>query len=231
MKKRFLLLFVLIILCSGCSVKYELDIDKNLNFYEDIAIKSDNSNDTAKIKEFNQYIPVSVDIDDFSAYEKKASDIDYYDMKKNDSSIVFHNIFDRDTFVNSTIVNNAYEYISVAEMKDKIVVSTSMDFLLYRTYDNLDDVQVIITSKYKLINTNADKVDKDKYIWNITRDNAVGKNIYLTLDKTVSDSSSVAKKSFFEKYFATFGIILLLLLGGVLVFMFLKKKSEIGNEV
>ena len=231
MRKGYLFIFLVItFLCSGCSVKYELDIDRNLNFQENVNLNATSDTDIIQFKNFKLYIPLDINADDYAVYENRLDGVSYYQTSKNDNNIKFRGKFSYDSFSNSTIVNNAFDYISLTKVNDLFVVSSSTGFKLFDSYSNLDDVTIIIKSKAKLIETNADLVEKHKYTWYINKENANLKRIYLKFDRIVDDRTifeKIQEGEFLNIFTLTLGVFLI---GGI-IFLILKKKGDRKNKI
>ena len=99
------------------------------------------------------------------------------------------------------------------------------DYALYYCFDKysiIDDVNINVTTGYKVLENNADKVDGNTYTWNITKSNKKG--IKLTLDTTVDEIQEEEKQK--EKLnknliFIIIGTLVLFAFGTVL-FVFIK---------
>ena len=185
------LLFLCLFLVTGCTAEYHLDIDEELNLKENVNIAAVNSDDIVKLKEFNRIIPSDIEVDDFRAFNERIKGISYYDVKKNDNNdlLSLEHKFDINSINNSYVVRSCYEYVTVMTRNDdkELLLSTSNKLLCFKQYDNLDEVKIIISSIYKLKETNADSVDGHNYIWNVNKDNYSNKYIYLLLDVTETD--------------------------------------------
>ena len=233
--KKCLLFFIILLMCSGCAVKYNLDIGEDFKFDESIRLDALNDVDKEKLGSFHQYIPVNFDVDDASVFEKKFSDIKYYKIKRGLDFINFSYSHNITGYHDSYFIRNCYQHVTIMEKnKDtkraELLLSTSNKFLCFEKYDNLDDVKVTITSKYKLKDTNADEVEKHKYTWNITRDNASNKYLYLLLDTTNRDLT-LWEKILEGEYTNIFTVSLLIFLVGLFIYFILKKKGDWKNRV
>ena len=232
--KYLLIIIVIAFLCSGCSVDYNIDIDKKLDFVEDINLNSTSDEDTQKIKEFNSFVPINVEADDSAVFEKKYDDIEYYDIRKSNENnkLIFNYVSNIDKFNNDMFARSCYQYITLMKKnEDKdLLLSTSRKFLCFDKYENLDDVTVTITSKYKLKETNADVVENHKYTWYINKDNADNKFVYLLLDITDRDLT-LWERILEGEYVNIFTISLLLLVIGLVIYFILKKKGDRKNKI
>lgn len=230
MKKIYIVILVFIL--SGCSVRYEIDIDRSVHLNEKIKVQALNEEEVEKIKNYSGKLPISIEIDDSMAFKKKLSGIDYYSIKKNskNTDISFNYNYNVDKFNEDVFARTCYEYVTAMSSEDNLVLSTSNKFLCFEKFENLDEVIVTVTSKYKLRETNADVVEKHKYQWMITRENANNKYLYLSLDTTERDLT------FWERliegeYTNMFTISLLLFIVGMFIYWFLKKKGEKRDKI
>lgn len=231
MKKVCYLLFILVSL-TGCSATYTLNIDKDFNLKEEILVKSEDKGDTYKIKEFSSIVPVDYEIDDYETFKKKIKGVGYYNVLKNSdrSKLKMNYIYDVNKFNNNIVARSCYEYVTSSINSERLLLSTSRKFLCFDKYENLSSVSVRVKSKYKLMNTNADKIEGNTYIWNITRDNYENKNLYLELDRNMYVKDTVDKVMEIN-FVNMFVISIIILIIGYFVY---KKIREIGlkrNEV
>lgn len=230
MKLKHISIIFLILLLSGCNVEYKIDLDKNLNIEENIKLIPTTTEDEEKFKEFNLFIPINKEVDDFETLEKKQKDIKYYNQKKSNTTIQFNYQFNKDDYINSSFVNKAYEFISVTQLKDELVLSTSKEFLLYEMYENLEEVKITINSKYKLIKSNADEEEKHSYTWIINKENAYEKNIYLKLDTTTEDLT-IREKIENGDYLNIFTISIVLFIIGYFLYKIIQRKGNKRDQI
>ena len=166
--KKILVLIVLLGL-SGCSVEYNLNITGD-EFQEEIII-DDNGFDF-----------------DISAYQDQPdpqngdySDIETYNATINDNLSILSYDFNKDDFRDSNAANVCFRNLVVNE-DDGVMTLLTTDFSTCMDYyTNIDDITVNISldREYVSVNHNADTVRDNVYTWNITRDNLDGKYIYL----------------------------------------------------
>lgn len=178
MKIKYLILISLTVILSGCSANYEINID-NDNIHESLTI---NNTDINKFKSIN--IPIDYEIDDVEIYDKKEENIDYYNIETNNKDAKIYYNFNSDNFNTSMLFKTCYENTVFTKDDYELLITTSDKFSCFDNYEELDDITIKITSKYKLINTNADKYDKYNYYWYINKDNKDNKKIILRLDTT-----------------------------------------------
>lgn len=227
--KRVLILIIITLLLTGCKVEYNLTLNDKLILEENITVTPTTDNDLEELKAFKLNIPISKDIDDYSFFEKKDKEIQYYKKNQTNNSINFSYKYKEDDYsdyIDSTLSNLAYEYISVSKVNDEeLTLSSSKEFMLFNDYDTLEEVKITIETNYKVLSTNADEVNRHKYTWYLTKDNAYGKGIYLKVNPSKEDLT------FFEKllrgdYFNICTITLFIASIGFIVYLCVKKKSN-----
>ncbi len=235
MKKNILLFVFIVLCCTGCHVDYHLNIDTVNSMEENIILNGTSNDDIKKINSFNEFVPIDIIADDYSAFQKKLDGIDYYSILRKDNSLNF--IYDRfnvKKLNDSMFARSCYQYVTVMEggrgKSSELLLSTSNKFLCFDRYDNLDDVTVTITSKYKLKKTNADVVDEHKYTWNINKENANDKYLYLLLDTTVRELS-LWDRIMEGEYTNVFTVSLVIAFIGGIVYLILKKKGDRRNRI
>ena len=96
----------------------------------------------------------------------------------------------------STIANSEFKYFKFIVENKKIILSTSNGVEAFDGYKYLDSLTIHLKSNYKLIKTNADRVEDNDYYWDINRSNYKEKSIYIELDKnnTVSNYNNRNEK-------------------------------------
>ena len=65
---------------------------------------------------------------------------------------------------------------------------------MFVDYNEVDSVEIIITSNHEIIESNADELKNNKLIWNINDENAKDKQIYVKFGE-------LRELNFFEKIF------------------------------
>lgn len=232
--KFFLVLLFVLFVCSGCSVNYELDIDKSLNLNESITIHADTSGEIDKINSYNQFLPISINADDYSVFESKKDDVDYYNISKEDdaSEIRFDYSYDVSKFNDNYFARSCYQFVTAMnsyddeEQRDELLISTSKKFLCFDNQESLDSVTIKIHTTRDVYSNNADIVDGNNYIWNITRDDKDNASIQMVVSSTPIQKTL----SFWERNLLFFIAIGVFLIGG-LIYIILKKRSDKVDEI
>lgn len=218
MKKILYLIFILVFI-TGCNAEYNIEIkDNSVNEKLNISNVSSSKFD-------NIYIPVNYEDNDYTVYESKLDGIEYYNINNNNNVTIDYK-FKYNNFQKSTLFNTCYENAVFTIDSYELLVSTSNEFLCYNDYEELDKVKVIIKSNYKYLDSNADEIDGDKYIWYINKENKNNKQILLRLDTTESSN----KRTLFSSnvMFIFFFLIIILVL---IVILFFKIISIQRNKV
>ena len=228
MKVKYILCSILLIVfCSGCSVTYNLDIDKELDLNESIRISTNDSVDIERISKINSFYPISYDVDKIEVFEKKVEGIEYYDVTKNsdNTEITFNYKYNVDLYLNNVFARNCYEYVTAMDYfnKDKkrneLLISTSKKFLCFDENESLEEVTVKIHTKRKVYDNNADEVKGNTYIWHINKDNKDDRAIIMNISSTENNGLS-----FWERNLV-FIIFLGVFIIGLLVYLFMRKRS------
>lgn len=238
MRNKCLLFLVIVLCCTGCHVDYNLNIDNKLNLSESIMLQADTSSDIEKIQGYDEYQPVDYKADEAAVFQKKFPNVEYYSISKgkDSSSINFKYKFDISQFNEGMFAKNCFKYVTVMKKKNgkgrygALLLSTSDRLQCMDNYDNLDQVTINISSKFKLIECNADEVSHHKYTWYYDRGNYTDKHIYLLLDTREKDLTFLEK--FLEgEYINTFTVILFIfVIVGIVIFI-LRRKGIERNKV
>ena len=184
-KKRILkgIIFVSsLFLMTGCSVDYHMEIYNDV-IREDIFVGEKDSTvlqDASKKQEIEENIVWTYDY-------WKAMDDSPYQLKKVFEPLKFgleiKGKSKLQPMKSLVTVNNCYTHFNVIEMEEKYLISTSNKNLCFDYYENLDVVNIHISTNHKVSMYNADQVEKDTYTWTITRDNFENKSIQLEIFK------------------------------------------------
>lgn len=192
------LIFIIsaILLLSGCTVDYNLSIDsdfinENISFIENDMSKLDTirtygtfwMDDISYRDLINEYMKMNIASmrDNKSFYDKQL-------ISDNGIGMSLNYKFNLENYQNSKSVYNCYKYFNVSNTDDTYTISTSKDFLCFNEdYPLLEQVNVNITTKYKVLETNATIIDGDTYSWVINKTNAENSQIIIKF-QTKSDN-------------------------------------------
>ncbi|MBQ8681569.1 MAG: hypothetical protein IJ509_01500 [Bacilli bacterium] len=234
MKKRLLVLIMMLLSLSGCKVEYQIDLDKYLNINENINVIAVTDSVKNQINEFNLYIPIDKNVNEYESYKTKTEKLEYYNSKKDDNILNFSYKFSNDNYqeyMNSNLVNLAYEYVSISKTSDNILVlSTGKEFMLFDKYQELKEVKITINTNYKVLVDNADTKEKHSYTWVVTPENAYGKSIYLKVDTAIEDLN-IFERIITGSSFDIFSVSLIVFLIIYIVYKFLKRRSIKRDEI
>ena len=159
-------------------------------------------------------------------------------------------------YKNDNILDICFDDYSYSYKNDIFKIETKGNFKCYDNYEMLDKITLNITTKYDVINNNADRAFNNKYTWNFTKDDH-DKNILIEVsckedenDKPddpnpnpIPDNDPNDNKkndSIFDSIFDSESgfntltvvlILLLVLLFGFVIFLVLQVKNRRNNRL
>ncbi len=229
MKK--LLLFCCIFLLTGCTVNYNLVIDKD-KATENIQIIVPNEALTDEAKELLQTSKNSVFLDKKVFYEndhKEQNDSQYLNYK------YVYNLHD---FKNTKFLNWCYNDYKVSYKKNIFTLSTEGPFNCLNHYgtNKIDKAEIVIKTRYKVISDNADEIINNNYFWYIDSDNYTNKPINIEIDiNKLNDAKSLSEYSeeIIENYASKKLLVLCsaIILIGICIWLFIKYKFNKNNRI
>ena len=221
--KKYIMLFMIILLCFGCKAKYNIVINKDLSVNEKIVALEDE-------EFYKRYYNSSKErVIKFAAY----SSLDY--LNKNNYT---RNIVEYDDYAGAvveTTFDSIKDYFERSKAHEQLYknnnssidgknVKIDLTEILPKNNNvvgrySIDECEVTIELPFKVVKNNADKVDKkkNKYKWNLNTSEE--KNIYIEFN-----TNSYAKG--FEEnnyYFIIIIPIIGLLVCGII---YIKKKKR-----
>lgn len=236
MKKIFLLIMISFLL-SGCTAEYNLNIsDKGFN--ETLVLRAENLNDNELLIDY----PITAFYDSEGNNEdplKKEPDVEYYNSKlikeNNLNKLTYNYKFNESEILSSRIIRNSFSTIIFKKYdhdedgkNDYMLISTTDDFEGFK-YENLSKVVINIRNDYKVISSNADKVNDNIYTWIFTRNS--NKAINMVYDpSTVIDNRTTLEKFIDSNYIIGFIFIVLFI---ILIFVILgfKRYSDLRDKI
>lgn len=191
MKNKFYILLV-IILCTGCTAKYEISI-KDDKVVEKLNIEETNTSifdikTDSGISVRDAFKSFKLDTD----FSKNSAKIEHID-EKNKLGIVYSNELLLDNYNNSSILNQCYDEPTIDITKNSLYINTGSEFNCFDYYEYLDEIKIVLKTNYKVDSNNADSVRNNTYTWNITKNNYNRKSIELKINraKTVRDNTYI----------------------------------------
>lgn len=176
MKRKLILMVLIIFLSTGCTVQYNLNITED-EMAEDINVKVAQATLTpqdknALIQNKNQaYINTTEYYDVTPSEDEEYFNVNYkYTHKAN-------------RLENGKLLNWCYHTRQITRTNKEIIISTEgpFDCLNKESRNRVDNAEINITTKLKVIKNNADKVTGNTYTWLVDENNYQNKPIYIHL--------------------------------------------------
>lgn len=225
--KKILITFIILI-TSGCSVEYNLNINED-NSVSETVVASEVTTKMESLtrlkgdiavnylfKMFNRnddLISVTSTSDTYNTYataKRVYNDIDEY----KDS-------FKSDLFSNINVSKSDNTVMIYAKQKTKLTNDSSYS-LIY------DDVHIKIKIPYKVIENNADEVIGDTYIWNLSKNDDLKtvKISYLDNNKNNNMNIKINNKIYSISYYITIIGLLALIIIFIIIIVYRKNKKN-----
>ena len=224
--KKLIMLFATILIASGCSASYTIDLDNDLK-KEDIKIYAADSTEYPYIDSISAW-PQTALYDQIGGSEspEKIPGLAYYDVVRASNYVSLNYNFKASEYMNSTAVKTCYQYVNYEETSSSILLSTSNENKCLRDYGALTSINIIVKTSANVTKHNADKVSGNQYIWEVNKSNYTNKGIFLQAEKkrdTTLLSSSSSSSEEIEKKGTSVTTILILLGVFVVVLFFVVK--------
>lgn len=217
MKKRIIVLLFGVLLLTGCTADYNLEIDNNLLKEEITGMVSKN-----ELNENNSEAPNTVSSLINEEQYPFANSTEIYDKKLNEdgNNINYKYSFNYDmtNFDKSSLINTCFENHEIVDLGNYYSIKLSGEF--YCLYAK--NINVNVTSNLNVISNNAKKVKENTYTWVINKDTT---NIEFVVDKTKPFTKNNKKGS---STFRIISFVILMVLSGI-TYLLYKKKSN--NEI
>ena len=168
MKKiKVLILFLGIILLTGCSGTYNLKINEDLTVEENIDFTISSNNDA-----YNKTLKL---------FEDNNISKDKYDVVASDKNvkITYNETYDsiEDYIINSKLYKNLFDTINYENNGKEINISTSSVFKLddsdsefITEENNISLLQINVETPYKVVESNAENISDNIYSWTLNKD-------------------------------------------------------------
>ena len=227
MKKKlsFSIILILVLLTSGCNMKYDLIInDRGAKEIITTIVKDTKSNS----KQVNQAYKQKQS----AYYDFNTGDTYYYNQEKSydrrNKQIVLkynYDYFDIEDLQNSNALTQCFYNVSVVKDLQYITISTSkgVGCMSHDGQKIIDQIDASIKTDYKVVKHNADSHKGNNYIWNITENNSNNKSIYIKMDYKRMYTEKEDKKMIL----AIIGVILGVIVLAVVISKCIKKKKQV----
>lgn len=222
MKRKIIILATTLILLTGCSATYDLYLDKNNITERTYIYDSTKKLEGLEYYDMDKGNEISIDLyaNEVAAFENNFK-YEKEEIKTNNGNNFgyrYNTSYKYNEFNKLSAVVACYDKIEIKN-DGNISVKTSNEFKCFDKYSLLEDVTIRIHYTGKVLNTNADKVENDIYIWKITKDNYKNSGIIFTAEKVKT------------KIFSTFQIVGLIILTILIVITYLLYKRKNSGKI
>ncbi len=215
--KKILLLITFLFILTGCTINYEIKINKDdinemitgtvTKEESDIDPEETSLNLFYTLVNFEQSALFNAD----SFYDKKITEKDNY-LEYNANYTYINN------FKDSNIINTCFEKHEINETDDFYDIHLSGNF--YCLFSK--KININVTSNMAVLENNADSVNKNTYSWVI--DDSKDVDILLTASKNI-EAFNAKEESVFSVYkIITFILLIILIIASLIIYK--KRNSE-----
>lgn len=207
MKNKILFLIFNVCLFTGCTVNYNIDIDsaisENISFIESNSNINNNiyTDDTSGFKSYKEEIsnlndyPTSVlsnQAIDIYEPQNKVDGTLYYNSKivdnNNQYGVIFDAKYDIKNIEYVKVFNTCYDDVKVNSDNGIIKINIKGENICFKYY-SLDEINIKLKTKYKVLSNNATSKEGKYYIWTINKDNYNKQEINIEIDTTRGSES------------------------------------------
>ena len=219
MKKiKVLIIFLLIIIVSGCSANYNIKIsdgkvEENLTLIETDKSKLEKTDDSGlTLKEIMDSL---LEEDE---YVKSTSTTELID-EKDRYGIKYNNSYELNDIVSNTLISQCYNNPIVKIENNVLTIDSGTDFTCFDNYEEFESMEVTIDTDYEVLSNNASKTKGNKYTWKIERLN----DTRIMMDISLEESNN--------SIILLIIIILFITVVGFVLYNNFKRKQEISNQI
>lgn len=172
MKKRIFLLIILLFIPTGFSARHEIVLNDTItetiilelpsNAYD---LAEENRDEEFSNSPYNYLIDQSYSFINSAKYTYKK----HVKEKKDKIIVQLGYEFDYDNYLYSKQIHDCFHDVVVVDDEEYFYISLKEYNNCY--YEENEQTEYIIETKYKVINQNADKVRKNQYIWHLDSEN------------------------------------------------------------
>ena len=216
--KKVLLLLITLILLTGCTATYNINI-KDKTIEDSIKVYTDSKKvqnaDKKTITEFSEKL---------GEWERG---YEYYKREiYTTDKITGYNYtytFNYEEYDAMSQLRKCYKDFKITNENNNITLSTSNEFLCKTYYQEIDKIEINISSEYKITESNADRKENNIHTWNINKNNYKNKPIIIKINKNI-ESQKEEKNNKNNNIFQLLITILFFTL--ILILIIRKKKNK-----
>ncbi len=237
--KKIILLLGMVILLSGCSATYDIeiynnDINEQLSFWDDSSKIVELDGEEEGTEEQIEPLNYGKMVDNFYKEQVQAFDNEgsiFLKQKKLTDhykyGIKYSYKYSTDNYKNAYIPNTLIKYFNFLKEKNIYILSTGEGATadIYNEHKTLDNLTIHLKTNHKVKNNNADRVDGYNYYWDINRSNYTDKKIYIELD------TKDKVNNYEGEITTTIIIVLSIAIFALIVIIFLNKKRKSNNKI
>ena len=212
-------LIIIALFMTGCTVQYNLDVNnEGINESVDMVVSKTTLTDDTYQKLINPVTNV------YSGVEK------YYDVKYKEkgSELYLNYTYNHkySDYANSKILNWCYPRKEVNVVDNVLSIKTFGSFgcANRESRNSVTSADINITTKFKVLNNNADEVKKNTYTWHVTTKNYQNKPIQIEIKLPETYEVNEATQY-------TLMLIGGILVIGILIFIFIGLKKKKNNKL
>ena len=250
MKRNILIFIILVLICSGCTVNYKVEIyddevseitkvveSNNIDWDAEYKFNDEFSSITDQKITYRQYVEQKFKEKESSLKEFASLDALYSKKvisNENELGIQYSYDYNIGQYNDSYIASTCFKYFNFLTSDNKYILSTSKGADCFVNYKKLDSLTIELSTNHKVAKHNADIVNGYTYYWNIDRTNYSNKSIYVELykDKYEKGYNDEKTKKQIAKIIRTILIVVLCIaISLFIVIIILRKKANRNNRI
>lgn len=241
MKKKLILLCLLMIFMTGCTVNYTIEVKKN-DITETLDISEKEVENATKTVEGDisfQDIVISYNegkelLTSYDMYmsESKCTRCKTYTkeaiISNEEIALVFTTNHTFEEYSDSTIPNEYAPGFSISYDDNKLTIYGGSNWNIINDYKYLDEIVIKIKTNFRVLQSNAEVEGNGVYYWTIEK-NKENEEIYMIIDLSNEEAKTESKID--SKVLTTILLIVLLviLFGLLVLFSLFQKKRKINR--
>ena len=180
MKRKIILLLLIIISLSGCSINYDLNIedDKIVELTTMTQQEDNNFSSNYIMSSYNSEYPIFID-EEFLYYAptEKIDGNTYYEKSINENNGLYtaryKANYDFNNYSKSRFLDTAYKHYAIGyDNNEKTYYIMANDLKIFSYNKNIDNITVSINlNNYEVIESNHQRKNNNKYIWSFDKNN------------------------------------------------------------